>query len=187
MNFSLPAEELRSWRENHNLTQDVFGSLLGISREWLGKLETGKRPVSAEVFLRFQALLRERKITLSDLPEPQEESASAVQTSEDRLTSVAGQLRIDISAAVDAVLNAAGDDVGRLGWIREQLNRHLATPTHWKDELSPVSDDPNLLSSLHAKVEREVLAKMRRKEQGEEERAKFVQSSDAKAHGGVGR
>ena len=187
MNFSLPGEELRSWRENHNLTQDEFGSLLGISREWIGKLETGKRPASAEVFLRFQALRREPKFSSGEVQERPQESAGAVQASANPSPSVAGQLRIDISAAIDAVIKAAGTDVGRLGWIREQLNRHLATPTHWKDELSPGSDDPNLLSPLHAKVEREVLAKMRRKERGVQQRAKFVQSSDAKAQGGAGR
>jgi transcriptional regulator with XRE-family HTH domain len=175
---------MRAWREGHSLTQDDLGSLLGITREWIGKLETGRRPISAEIFLRFEALQREPKFSQSAPPAPLHDPAIVpVFPGDPAAAEIIGEIR----DWFECLLIAAGDDRNRLGWISEQLRAHVTPPPHWRDELSPVSADPNVLSPLHAQVEREVLAKMRRKEREEEQRAKFVQSSASKEQGGAGR
>jgi transcriptional regulator with XRE-family HTH domain len=40
-------------------------------------------------------------------------------------------LRNEIREQVEQTITMAGDDVGRLSWLREQVLRHATTPDHW--------------------------------------------------------
>jgi transcriptional regulator with XRE-family HTH domain len=64
----LSGAELKNWREAHDLSQDDFGRLLEVTREWIGKLERGEREVSAEIFLRFSRLKSDPKFSLQREP-----------------------------------------------------------------------------------------------------------------------
>ncbi len=44
----------------------------------------------------------------------------------------AAGLKREIQSLVAEAVQAAGNDVGRLGWIREQLLRSIAVPEHWE-------------------------------------------------------
>jgi transcriptional regulator with XRE-family HTH domain len=128
----LPAEELRKWREYWNLTQDELGEQLGITREWLGKLERGEREVSADVFLRFEALKRDARFT-----PPPDDTASGEGISAALNEAPAGYandlepIRSDIRQKIERVLAAAGNDRDRLGWIQIQIDTHLNVPAPW--------------------------------------------------------
>lgn len=72
-------------------------------------------------------------------------------------------LRRDIRARIEDTIRLAGDDVGKLGWIREQVIRHASAPEHW---------------NIHEQVIKKVLADEKR---DEEQAAARDQST--RAHG----
>jgi transcriptional regulator with XRE-family HTH domain len=128
-------EDVRSWRESHRLSQEDLGKLLDTSREWIGMIERGSRPISADLYLRFENLKRE----------PRFDSAGA------ESASPPGMLREDAAPygspemlanearrILDTTLHAAGDDTAKLGWVREQMRSHLSMPAHWKMPRGPL-------------------------------------------------
>jgi transcriptional regulator with XRE-family HTH domain len=142
VNFSLPGEELRNWREEHRLTQDEFGSLLGISREWIGKLENNKRPVSAEIFLRFQGLNRDPKF--SHQPREGEESApSSVKFD------ASGPLVAEIRSLFQELLNLTCGDAKRLGWLYEELESLRLKKKQWANHLQDLLVDLDHVENEH--------------------------------------
>ena len=147
--------ELKAWREASGLTQEELGRKLGVTREWIGKLETTARPISASIQLKMAALKREQEF--SGPREHVQEEASGYGTR------AAKDLTRDIRKIVDEAIATARDDLARLGWIREQLRAHLRPPSHWEEE-DAFSDDPNKLSPLHSQVVREVLAEERKRQ-----------------------
>jgi hypothetical protein len=84
--------------------------------------------------------------------------------------------REELRRAFQSLLDLAGDDRDRLGWIAIQIN----PPASWGSKQSLPGPQ---LSQLHEEVERQVLAAERR----EEERAKRAQSSPVKQQGGAGK
>lgn len=97
---------------------------LRITPEWYGKITGGKAEPSDDLRLRLDELLRRRKIELSSVVE-----GKAGQLSSGTRQSV--QLRKDIAKHVEDLMAAAGNDPQRLGWIAEQLIRHVDVPGHW--------------------------------------------------------
>lgn len=136
-NHSLTGDDLRKWREAQGLSQDEMGDLLGKSREWIGKLERGEREISDRIFLRFEKVRREPRFLETGEPEvsTMTEEAGAIYGSPETL-------RAEIRRLMGTTIGLAGDDVGKLGWVREQMLRHLTAPAHW---------------GLHEQVLREVL------------------------------
>lgn len=124
----MTGEALRRWREHQGLSQDAMGDLLGISREWVGKIERGERPVSAKIYLTFERVRREPRF--SDTGEPEAAKSGAVEEPPASYGTPA-MLRQEVRSVVEDTLRLAGDDLGRLGWTREQALRHLAAPEHW--------------------------------------------------------
>jgi transcriptional regulator with XRE-family HTH domain len=125
-NHSLTGDALRNWRETHGLSQDEMGDLLGKSREWIGKLERGEREISDRIFLRFEKVRREPRFLDKSEPELSQHVAEAPGS-----YGTPDMLRAEIRRLLGSTINLAGDDVGKLGWVREQLLRHVTAPAHW--------------------------------------------------------
>jgi transcriptional regulator with XRE-family HTH domain len=125
VSHDLRGEDIRRWRENLGLHQEDVARELGIAREWLSKIENGKVAVSAEVFLAFERLEREHGVTSDVNPAAVQEAPAAY--------GPADRLRGEIRGDVETTIAAAGDDVGRLGWIREQVRAHVTPPASWRD------------------------------------------------------
>lgn len=53
--------DLKQYRDNHSMTQQRLAELMGITRELLGKMETGKLPISRASAFAFKALLESEK------------------------------------------------------------------------------------------------------------------------------
>lgn len=86
-----------------------------------------------------------------------------------RSKGAAAELRRGVTRQLDDLLAHAGDDVGRLGWVREQMLKHLAIPEHW---------------GVHEKVLRDVLRDAEALERAEAESAQL--KSGKPSQGGVG-
>lgn len=54
--MKLTARDLKTIRENQQMSQEKFGDVLHVSREMVNKMESGKVPVSAKTILKIQAL-----------------------------------------------------------------------------------------------------------------------------------
>ena len=151
----LRGEDVRSWREIHNVSQEELGKLLDTSREWIGMIERGDRPISAAIYLRFENLKREPRFrsdssSVSGGDFPPIPPASVVAGGSP------GILARQARTILENTLDAAGTDLAKLGWVREQLRSHLAVPAHWnqlKGPLVPVTlpSQTQLLSSKTGK------------------------------------
>lgn len=51
------AREIRKERHNRNLSQEVLSGLAGINRSYLSSIETGKKSLSLEVFVKISKAL----------------------------------------------------------------------------------------------------------------------------------
>lgn len=75
-------DRIRTLRKHLKLDQDQMGDLLGLSREWVSKLETGKEPPSERVQLKFEKVAAERGLHFSEsgftVSAPPDESAIIV-------------------------------------------------------------------------------------------------------------
>eukprot|EP01012_Entosiphon_sulcatum_P067127 TRINITY_DN96662_c0_g1_i1.p1 TRINITY_DN96662_c0_g1~~TRINITY_DN96662_c0_g1_i1.p1 ORF type:complete len:159 (-),score=18.92 TRINITY_DN96662_c0_g1_i1:209-685(-) len=113
-----------------------MAGLLGVAREWLSKIENGKTPVSADVFLAFEKLLREHKHTSQGMVHEAKAGSGPVDMFGDLrvvdATFDGTSLRDEVRRIFEESLAAAEADPGRLGWLREQLLKHLAVPDHWR-------------------------------------------------------
>jgi transcriptional regulator with XRE-family HTH domain len=106
-----------------------LADLLGVPRDWLieGKVEKGENEVMT--------------MTLRD-----EESKYQA-----RLISIA-HLESLTRRCFETIMDAAGEDPKRLGWVHEQLIAHLTPPKHWQDEAQDeaqeVAKAKNLLQAV---------------------------------------
>lgn len=113
-----------------------MAQLLGVAREWLSKIENGKTPVSADVFLKFESVKREFEHTSQRAVQPtlpvagQREPFVAI----DAVVTPGPveTLRGEVRKIFEDTLAAAGSDTGRIGYLREQLLQHFAVPDHWR-------------------------------------------------------
>lgn len=149
-------------RESVPLTQEKLADLLGVTREWIGKLETSERPISAKVYLGLRALASEGKFTpraggsypdVTDFGAPLVAEASVAQGDE-----AAEKIRKECRRIFEQTMEYAGDDVRRLGWFHEQLLRHASVPEHWDIHAQVIakklrqSQEPAEAESSHGKA-----------------------------------
>lgn len=144
MNIRPTGPELRAWRESFGLTQEKLGDKLGVTREWVGRLETSERPVSANVFLRLQALERELKITRGD----DDDGSTAVHEDAPLLQPT---LENEVRQKFEGALKLAAGKPSRLGWLKEQIS----APAHWY--LGEDDYGPDELTPAHEEAIRQVL------------------------------
>ncbi len=51
--MKLMAKEVKRLREEKNLTQEVFAEIIGVSRDLIAKIETGKRKITSNVIIKI--------------------------------------------------------------------------------------------------------------------------------------
>lgn len=107
-----------------------MGRLLGITREWVGKLERAQEEFSEYVLMKIEQIRRLPPEAKGEATAQNEESAADY-------GSAADNMRRDVNLHLQALLVAAGDDLARLGWIKEQMRRHVSPPEHWDENLKP--------------------------------------------------
>lgn len=129
---------MRAWRDAEGLTQEEAARKLGVAREWLSKIENNKTPVSAELYLKLQALQREDDFTRRQASQPKVTDVPAGYQS-----SPVDTLKGEIENELERLRASAGDDIGRLGWLRQEL-RVLNARAHL------TSDDVNRAGREHA-------------------------------------
>jgi len=135
------ATRLGRLRSALSLSQEEMGGLLGVTREWVGKLERGQEDFSEFLLLKMEQVSSPPR----DAESPQAEEATSHAKSErpefdaklhrpDRrnVADAPADLRDGIMDLVTRVVRAAGDDPSRLGWITEQMRMHLSIPHHWR-------------------------------------------------------
>jgi hypothetical protein len=52
----------------------------------------------------------------------------------------ADKIRREIRSLLEQTIDAAANDPGRLGWIREQVLKYLSTPDHWDSHSQAMED-----------------------------------------------
>lgn len=157
VNSPTTGPELKRWRKIAGLTQDELGRKLGVTREWIGQLESNDRPISASIFLKLEALKRELYLASG------ESAKSRVAVADEDQAGRPETLRTEIRKLLEKTISSAGDDVARLGWIREQLLRHADAPEYW---------------NIHERVIKQVL-----EEEEEESKKEEARSQSARSQG----
>ena len=142
------AAQLRSLRGKLGLNQEQMGSCVGVSREWIGKLERAQEDFSEFVLLKMGALEQiAARVGPDATPEQIEKALKSAITSPDGLFVVPGNhdvreghqapygspemLEMEIRRDLETLIVGAKKDPNRLGWIAEQMRAHLAMPKHW--------------------------------------------------------
>lgn len=134
MNPDLTKDDLRSVRRQLGLTQGDMAQKLGVTREWVGMLERGDRDLSASIILELNRLIREHELSIK-------EDSSSLEVREHQASyGTPEMIRREIEQHQKELVQAAGDDSRRLGWIHEQQRAHLAIPAHWKQN-SPAPEE----------------------------------------------
>lgn len=146
------ADRVKALRDRHGLTQAELAKRLFISRDYISQIENGREPSAG---LKQQVELLER------VGIPGSNNADPVGTATEAQSSygAADSLKKEIRSTIEETIRMTGDDVGKLGWLREQVFRYASTPEHW---------------DIHEKVLADVLAEEKRKE-----RERPAQSSPA--------
>jgi hypothetical protein len=75
-------------------------------------------------------------------------------------------IRREIRQQIERTITLAGDDIGKLGWLREQVIQHASAPEHW---------------DIHERVIKQVLAEERRREEEEARAAQSAARTQGKA------
>lgn len=163
-NHSLTGADLKEWREVQHLSQEELGKLLGLSREWIGKLERGERAVSAEIYLTFQRVRREPRFssaTFEDMPFADGTDHLLVGEM-DFIRPLEGSpkaIRHELRTLLEDGIKLAGDDIARLGWLLYQARQHLKPPEIWKMSPEDRTWAMHKMTELKQKVsERELTA-----------------------------
>lgn len=91
-------------------TAAALAALLGVRKEWLMLGQEPRLPLA-------------RPISSESVPIVNEEDHPPYGTAE--------TLRSEIRRFVEDAITLAGDDVGKLGWLREQIIRSANPPEHW--------------------------------------------------------
>ncbi|HRI81616.1 MAG TPA: helix-turn-helix transcriptional regulator, partial [Opitutaceae bacterium] len=128
-------DRLKRLRQQSGLSQEKFAKKLFIGRVTYNGLETGREEPSDWIVHQVNMLEQMGVEALNTIA-----GAKPLPIGEDGAPE---QIRTESRRLLDQTLALAGDDVGKLGWVREQLIRHLSAPEHW---------------GLHEKILSEVLA-----------------------------
>jgi len=124
---------------------------IGVSREWLSKLENGKEPISDFVAMKLDAFTR---------GDVNSHHIGAVAEAPAAYGDHPGIVS-EIEQHNAALLSRAGRDPVRLGWIREQQRAHLAIPAHWA-ESSPRPPKQSAISEIADELDRQHQANFKR-------------------------
>lgn len=128
------------------LKQVDIARSLGVGSQRVGQWFQGRNFPGGDIELALADLLGVSRswliegIETTDIPGVLREDASPYGTAP------IVKIRREIRESIEALLDIAGDDVARLGWIVEQLRGHLRAPGHWES------------STIHAEVIEQVLA-----------------------------
>jgi transcriptional regulator with XRE-family HTH domain len=127
---------LSELRKRLGWDQTKMGSSLGVTREWISKLERGQETVSELLQIKIQAL--EKGETTVHIHSGADENK--------QLSPIEGR----ISRKFKRLLRAANGEANRLNWIDEQMTIHLSPPKHWQDEVVSEADQ-SALERMRAK------------------------------------
>jgi transcriptional regulator with XRE-family HTH domain len=105
-----------------------MAAALGITPEWISKITNGRVQGSTDIGLRLDQVLRERSIDPTSM-EVDPSSISGPPPAE---------LRKELTRRFGQLLDEAGADVVRLGWVSEQMHAHLTPPAHWSNQVPPI-------------------------------------------------
>lgn len=179
------AAELRQLRAGLGLNQEEMGKLLGVTREWIGKLEREK-----EDFSEFLLMKMEAARSTGSAGEQSSQSARRV------YLPVAGgygplQQAAELRDTLEKLIIRADLDPNRLGWLLEQMRAHLVAPSeHWKASQAPshsAPGQPKTVTAEHeAAIRRETFYEHIRDAAGAAKRDQDERSSK-KTHAGAGR
>lgn len=111
-----------------------------------------------------QVTLLERMGVTSDTFQPPPVNAAQSVPEDQTPYGTPESLRKEIARLIGDTVRLAGDDMGKLGWIREQVIKHASAPEHW---------------DLLARVIEQNLKKEREKD----EAAAAAEDHSARAHG----
>ena len=151
---NFPQETSKRIREKTGWSQAELADRLMISRNYVALIEMGRKQPSARLLSQLTSMLDEVEKGNS----PDSPSSEAHRPANDKHRRPAdvqdkasdqvrlGQLSRQVYDLIDAIIEAADHDVGRYGWILEQLRSHLQAPAHWSHS-----------SEIHDRVLQEVL------------------------------
>jgi hypothetical protein len=129
-----PLERIQAVQHQLQMNNRQMAGELRVSEFWYSKVVNGHRPASADLLLRLDDLQRRRDVVLgTNLPaSPPKPGAKAEHVGESTAAyGTSGETAAEIHRHVDELIHYANGDPGRLGWIREQLLKHLQVPAHW--------------------------------------------------------
>lgn len=109
------------------ITQAELAAKLLVSRNYISQIEAELKTPSPRLVAQMQAMLTGSAThgdRVSRVGEP--EPGHGFHPS-----GPAAELRAELRRQFESLIDHAGDDIGRLGWIREQMHQHLAEPSHW--------------------------------------------------------
>lgn len=122
-------DRLQAAQKHLRLTGTQLAAGLRITPEWLSRIYTGKAEGSSDLELRLDAFLTQKGIDPRSILEI--EPTSIAEDSPQAPYGTAQTLRAEAYELMDEVLEAAGDDLTRIGWVIVQLKTHLAIPAPW--------------------------------------------------------
>lgn len=124
---------LKALRKQAKLTQVKFAKKMFISRGLLNGLETGREKPSAWIVQQVDLLERTGVglLNSTSAPDPEQGQKDFVVREDQAHYGTSESLVREVRKLVEDTLAAAGDDLGRIGWLREQLLRHCQPPDHW--------------------------------------------------------
>lgn len=120
------AAQLRQLRAALGLDQESMGERLGVSREWVSKLENEKEEFSEFVLLKMEKIGQERYVKHGDAT-----SHSVSEPPADPYL-VPSEMIKGLRAEFDRLIEATNNDPMRIAWIVEQMRAYLAVPKHWR-------------------------------------------------------
>ena len=135
------------------LKQVDIARTLGVSSQRVGQWFQGRNFPGGDVEHALAEMLGVNRSWLLEGIETTELGGPAHEQSAHYGTVPIIQLRKEIRDSIERLLEIAGDDLARLGWIVEQLRSHLRVPDRWE------------ASTIHAEVIAEVLAEEKREQQ----------------------
>lgn len=113
-------------RRRLDIDQKQMGDLLGVSREWVSRLERDRGEFSEIIRLKIEELEKGKSSHKRD------GDSHAGTASEDHARHGTSEtITREIKRHIDLLIEASKNDVKRLGWIHEQLREHVAIPKNW--------------------------------------------------------
>lgn len=143
-------ERLKRAQKHLGLNATQLADELDITPEWLSKIVNGRVAGSGDIGLRLDAFLRNRGLEPRSILELEPASIEGDAVAEDRghYSVPADQLRQSIRAEAEKAILSAGNDIGRLGWLLEEL-RSLR-PAHWEGQHEVTPDHERAIRATKA-------------------------------------